>query len=330
MKILLTLLIPLMLSCAKEDLVGLSPSSSEYLKNKSITNIRIFNEDIWYISTRICDTCNVPDYSSHIPLINQLSRQRGNEFRFDESRAFTIPVADNKGVLYTSVENEILKINDIRNYTTIVKTGDFKFNQFVFDKNNHIWMSGNQGIAYWDGNKTTFFNTTNSKLGSEITHGIAVDRAGVIWVPMDMGKGLLRIIDRNWEIIPYEKIPGLSTGSYLSNPIVDKENRIWFTIFNPQPPATSNAIYFDGQNWKTEFPDILPHGVLFVDSEGTVWRLNHILDTSSTIKFTLQFLNNDTWKHFDVSDVQHLILSVEADAPYVYLGTTTGLVVKKR
>ncbi len=325
LKILLVIFMPAMLSCSKEDMADLPTMP---LQNKTITNIRIIDEDIWYTSTRICDTCYVPAYSSSVPMITQLSRQRGSEFRFDESRNFTIPVVDNKGTLYTSTGTEILRINDIRDYTSIVKTGKFTFYQFVFDRNNRIWMSGNGGVGLWDGSSLKIYNSSNSDLPSDITHGIAVDHAGTIWIALDLGKGILKITDGKWEIIPYEKIPGLDAGSYLSKPLVDKNNRVWFTSFNSTNPT--NVICFDGRNWITEFPGILKNGELFVDSQGVIWRLNHIINTSNMMKFTLQFLNNDTWENYDVSDVNHLIISLDANSQNVFLGTNTGLVVKRR
>ena len=48
------------------------------------------------------------------------------------------------------------------------------------------------------------------------------------------------------------------------------------------------------------------------------------------MKFTLQFLNNEAWVNYDVSDVNHLIISLDADRENVFLGTSAGLVVKYR
>lgn len=305
--------------------------TSEFLAQKSITDIRIFNDEVWFRSERPCDTCSNLSTSSARPLISQLSRLKGSDFRFDESQELKIPVADIRGNLYTATKTEILKINDIKNYTAVLKTGDFVINKFVFDKNDHIWISGSKGIAHWDGAKITFYNTSTSKITSDITHGIAVDQSGTIWVPMDIGKGLLKIPEgkmERMEIIPYNQISSDIDNFYLINPQVDKENRVWFTVFNS--PTSSNVVCFDGNSWITEFPDILPDGKLFVDSQGTIWRLNHIIGTSSIMKFTLQYLNGTNWIDYDVSDIKHLILSLDADLQNLYLGTSNGLVVKGR
>lgn len=315
-------------SCSKEDFMDMPAMSAEFLEKKSIADIRIHNDGVWFRSERPCDTCRVPIYSSYIPVISQLSRMKGTDFRFDESKNLMIPIADSRGNLYTATQNEILKINDIRNYTSVLKTGDFTFNQFVFDKKDGIWMGGNKGIAYWNGSKTTNYTSANSQIASDITHGMAADQAGNVWIALDFGKGLLKITDGKWETIPYDKIPGLGASSYLSKPLVDKNNRIWFTSFNSTNPT--NVICFDGKKWITEFPGILKNGLLFVDSQGNIWRLNHIIDTSSTMKFTLQFLNNEAFENYDVSDINHLIISLDADRENVFLGTSAGLVVKYR
>lgn len=315
-------------ACSKEDFMSQPSMPSDFLELKSVLDIRIFGDEIWFRSERLCDTCRISTNNLSTPMISQLSRMKGSQFRFDESKPMLIPVADNHGVLHTATQNEILKINDIRDYTSVLKTGDFTFTQFVFDKNNGIWMGGKKGIAYWDGSKTITYTSDNSLTDTDVTHGMAVDHTGNVWIPLDFKKGLLKITDGNWEVIPYHKIPGLNTDSYLFNPLVDKDNRIWFTAFNSSNPT--NVICFDGKNWLTEFPGILKNGELFVDSQGTIWRLNHIIDTSSTMKFTLQFLRNDTWKNYDVSDVTHLILSLDANSEKVYIGTSAGLIIKNR
>lgn len=328
LKYLLLLFVFGIISCSKEDFMSQPSMPSDFLEQKSVINIRIHNDEVWFRSERPCDTCRVQNKIGSMPMISQLSRMKGSDFRFDESKPLMIPVADNGGILYTAAQNEILKINDIRDYTSVLKTGDFTFTQFVFDKKNSIWMSGEKGIAYWDGSRLITYTSVNSQIDTDNTHGMAVDHAGNVWIALDFKKGLLKITGGNWEVIPYDKIPGLGTDSYLLNPLVDKDNRVWFTAFNSTNPT--NVICFDGKNWITEFPDILKNGELFADSQGTIWRLNHIIDKSSTMKFTLQFLNNNTWVNYDVSDINHLILSLDANSKKVYLGTSAGLVIKER
>lgn len=327
-KYFLFAIIILFSACSKEDFMDMPSLSNEFLAQKSIYDIRIFNDEVWVRSERPCDTCNVPGHSSYIPVISQLGRIKGSDYRYDESKPLVIPVADNRGNLYTATKNEILKINDIKNYTSVLKTGDFEFTDFGFDKNNHIWMSGNKGIASWDGKKLTVYDTSNSDLTSNITHGMAVDGLGNIWITLDFKNGVLKISDGRWEIFGLDRIDGSTSNSYFSKPVVDKDNRVWFTVINS--PYSTNVVNFDGKSWTTEFPQILRHGQLFADSQGKIWRLNHIIDTSSTMKFTLQYLAGESWINYDVSDISHLILSLDADMNNVYLGTADGLVVKRR
>ena len=127
-------------SCSQQDFMNMPSVPSEFLDNKPVVDIRIFNDEVWFRSERLCDTCRTPAYSNTMPVISQLSRIKGSDFRFDESKYLMIPTTNSRGTLYTATKNEVLKINDIRDYTSVLNTGDFTFNQFVFDKNNGIWL----------------------------------------------------------------------------------------------------------------------------------------------------------------------------------------------
>ncbi|MFV0392174.1 MAG: hypothetical protein ACK5KP_09885 [Paludibacteraceae bacterium] len=314
-------------SCSNKEFETDMPSASiDFLSNRPIIGIRAVDEDLWFLTSRPCDTCLVPLEVSYRPYLYQLSRQRGSEFRFDEDFVFSTPVKDQYGNLYTSKAHEILKINDIRDYTSVVKTGNFMIHQYVFDKNNHIWMIGNSGVAHWDGTKLTRYDASNSILPSNILHGIAVDQSGVVWIPLDLGYGILKITNGEWQIIPVSQIASLNESSYLRSPLVDKENRIWFTVFAGS--ASSNTILFDGDKWISDFPTLTKFGTLFLDSRGTIWRLNDYYSDSKRTHSTLQYLDSGKWVEFDIKYIADQILSLDVKDSRVYIGTVNGLIIR--
>ena len=224
-------------SCEKNDVN--TKTYSEYLSDKIIVSIRIFNNDIWVQSTKRCDTCYRPPMMSSIPMISQLTLIRDSIYRYEEPTLYSVPTSDHHGNLYVGLQNKIYKVNDIHDYTLYLETGNFSFNYFAFDKDDNIWFGGYNGIAFWNGTELKVYNTSNSLLPSDITHGLAIDKDGIVWIALDF-KGLLKITGDLWEIIPNNEIPGLNTYSYLHNPMVDNENNIWFNAFSSD--ATSSIL----------------------------------------------------------------------------------------
>lgn len=326
-KHLTTILLMVLFSCEKNDSYLNYKSYIDYLSDKAIVSIRIFDANIWILSTKECDTCYVSPYMSFRPTINQLTMINDSSFEFEEPTSVGIPCINHKGILFTASGNKVFKINNIKNYELVLETGDFNFNSMAFDKNDNIWFSGYNGIAFWNGNELKVYNMNNSKLPSDITHGLAIDSSGNIWITLDF-KGLLKITDDKWKIIPNSEIPGLNEYSYLKSPIVNSENNIWFSVFSSD--TTSSILRYDGNNWNYEYPNQNGYGTINIDSKGTFWIINAEYENYSFKNSTLSYLYNNEWIDFDVSMIKSKILTVNSDDKKVYIGTVKGLIVIKK
>ncbi len=194
----------------------------------------------------------------------------------------------------------------------------------VFDKNDNIWLSGYNGIAFWNGNELKVYDTNNSDLPSDNTHGLNIDNSNNVWVTLDF-KGLLKITGDDWKIIPNSEIPGLDEYSYLHSPIVDNENNIWFNVFSPD--TNSSILLYDSKEWIYQYPNQNGYGTINIDSQGTFWIINSEYDNYSFKNSTLAYLQNNEWINYDVSMIESKILTVNADDRNIFIGTVNGLVV---
>jgi ligand-binding sensor domain-containing protein len=264
---------------------------------------------------------------SHIPTITQLTLIKDSSFEYEEPTSVRMPCIDSKGDLYTTSGKNIYKLNNIGDYELVLETGDFYFNSFAFDENDNIWLSGHNGIAFWNGNELKVYNTKNSELPSDITHGLAIDKSGNVWVTLDFF-GLLQISGDYWEIIPNLSIPGLSDYSYLKSAIVDNENNIWLSVFSPD--TNSSILVYDSKEWIYQYPNQNGYGVMNIDSQGTIWIINSDYENDSFKKSSLVYLRNNVWINFDVSMIDKKILTVNADDKKVFIGTVEGLFIIER
>lgn len=324
MKIWCIILLLGFLSCEKTEIPKTYKSSIDYLSDKAIFSIQLYDSNVWVSSAKVCNTCYVAPQNSRIPMVSQLTLINSKGFEYEEPSLVSTPTMDHQGNLYTSSRNKMYKLIDIKKYELVFETKDFNFFHFAFDKNDNIWLSGENGIAFWNGKELQIFNKSNSELPSNITHGLDIDTSDNVWVALDFA-GLLKINGDKWEIIPNTEIPGLSAYSYLSNPIVDKENNIWFDVFKPN--TASGFLKFNGKDWQYEKPNELSYGVLNIDSKGTIWAINSEYEINVFKKSTLTYLQNNEWVNFDVSKIKTKILTVNADDKKVYVGTTEGLIV---
>lgn len=319
--LLITILIGLY-SCENDNTQINNGTYLDYLTDKAITSIRIYDQTIWISSTKICDTCYIAPYLSHIPTIEQLTMIKGSNFEFVEPSAFGTPREDSKGNLYVASNNTLYKLIDINNYSVVLETGDFNFNSFTFDNDDNVWFSGYSGIAFWNKTDLRIYNSNNSELPTDIIHGLVVDNSGIVWVALDF-QGLLKIEFENWSIFPNSEIIGLKDNSYLHNLNIDSENNIWFNIFSPD--INSNILVYNGSDWTYQNDH---YGNLTKDYKGTIWAINNNYDNGSLISSSLSFYRDNEWVGFDISDIDSKILTVNSDDNKVYIGTLNGLVEK--
>ena len=314
-------------SCENNTDKPVYKSYIDYLSDKSIESIHILDNDIWVLSSKICDTCYVPPEMSSIPMISQLTIINDTSFDFEEPTSFSSQAVGHRGSLYAASFNKILKLNGINDYEVILETGDFDFYYFAFDRNNNIWLSGYNGIAFWNGSELEVYNTSNSELPSDITHGLAIDNTGNVWIALDF-EGVLKISGDKWEVISNIEIPGLKSSSNLRSPIVDTENNIWFSVYNSD--TTSNILKYDGEDWNYEYPNQSGAGNIKIDSNGNIWIITNESENYSYKRSTLTYLQNNEWISFDVSKIESYILTVNSDNETVYIGTVEGLKVMKK
>ena len=329
-------------SCEETDNFQKDLTYSEYLNDKSIHLIRIFNGDIWVSSTNVCDTCYVAPQNSRVPLTAQLIRINNSGFDYEEPTNVSAPVADNRGNLYVSgnlwqypyeSRNKLFRVKAIGKYELVLETGDFYFDDFAFDRNNNIWFHGHEGIAFYNGSDLKVYDTSNSMLPTNINHGLAIGKDGIVWVALDHEGGLLKITGDKWEFIPYANIPG--NISYLSNPIVDNENNIWFRVSTLNRTDTkSDILRFDGRDWYYEY---IGHGdytrAMEIDSEGIIWVITFDMEYSHegypiTKSSDITYYQDEAWTNFDIGDIRNTeIFTLNADSKRIYIGTGKGMKV---
>lgn len=312
-------------SCEREN----SPVSYlDYLSDKTINGIHLIGDTVYVQTWRQCKECDVPSFMSYIPEIHEWTLIKGTTFKNYSLADFSgIPVKDNKGDLYIARGNTIYKLTD-KEYKPLLNTGNYTFNSFTFDNNNNIWFSSDiNGIAFWNKSELKIYNAQNSQLPTNRIHGLAVDKSGTVWVSLDF-KGLLKITNSNWQVIPNTEIPGLNRYSYLRGPKIVTANGVWFEVFSPD--TTSNILKLENNNWIYEFPEAGVHSILNTDSQGTVWAISNRYENSKLKRSTLKYYRNNEWIDFNVSDITQHITTVNADESKVYIGTVKGLVVKTR
>ena len=323
------------ISCDKHDddfikgsnIINVSDDALNYLSDKAILSIQVAENSILILSSKNCDTCYIHPCMSHIPTIEQLSLINDSDFYYEEPTFVEVISLDNHGNFFTSVGNKIYKTNRLGDNELVLETGGFLFNSMVFDKNDNIWLSGYNGMAYWNGNELKVYNTGNSELPTDIIHGLAIDNSGNVWVTLDF-KGLLKITGDEWKIISNLEIPGLNEYSYLKYPIVDFENNIWFGVFSSD--TNSSILKYDNNIWSYQYPNQNGYGTIIADSEDQIWIINSEYENHTFKKSKLTYLKNSEWINFDVSMIESKILLLNANDKQVFIGTTDGLVVIAR
>ncbi len=311
-------------SCENNTDKPVYKSYIDYLSDKSIESIHILGDDIWVLSSKVCDTCYVPPEMSSISMISQLTIINDTNFDFEEPISFTSQAVSHQGSLYVAAHNKIVKLNGINDSEIILETGDFDFYYFAFDNNNNIWLGGYNGIAFWNGSELKVYNTGNSELPSNITHGLAIDNTDNVWIALDY-KGVLKIEGDKWEVISNIEIPGLKSTSNLRSPVIDNDNNVWFGVSNSD--TTSNILKYDGEDWNYEYPNQSGAGIIKIDSNDTIWIITNESENYSYKRSTLTYLQNNEWISFDVSMIESYILTVNSDNEKVYVGTVRGLIV---
>jgi hypothetical protein len=292
----------------------------DFLKDKSILDIKIVGGTKYIESLKHCNTCGSGGYGDTI----QWTVVKDSSFEtYLENDFIGVPQKDSKDNFYVGTYKSLYKLNESGNYELILNTGDFYFFYFTIDKLDNIWFFGdNAGIAYWDHSKLTVYNSQNSVLPANYNCKLVVDDSNTVWVASIGYIGLLKIESGKWKIIPGSEIPGFTEYSYLDFPLVDIENGIWFQVYDSD--ADTKFVRLKDNIWTLEYPPNSYYSSnLFNDSQNNIWSFSTTIDGDGNSG--LWYYKNDMWNAMNISNINSKIITINADNNTIYIGTEKGL-----
>lgn len=324
------LLCLIILSCERNDSYKFPKSYEEYLSDKIIEQIELREDEI-FIMSYFFDRTNQPPYSSMLPVRFQITVINDKYFKYNERVPGGVMEIDPNGGLYLSSVGELFRIENSGDLIPVLRTDSFCIRDYTFDQQGNTWLTGDPGFLYWNGSERFYYNSSNSIIPTNITHGIAIDSFDVKWITLDF-HGLLKITGNTWEIIENDEIPGLTESSYLYNPLTDNENRIWFHVHRPDTSYTqSNLLIYDGSEWSYSPPFESGNGLLKTDKYGNIWAINNEIEDGYLLNSSIYYYENETWVNYPILIPEKtMVITLNADEEHLYLGTTKGLYIMKR
>ena len=314
-------------SCKKDNDADPKVTYLEYLSDKSIKSIVPLNGEVWIESSSRCDTCyQMPHLSEPT---RQLTKIRGNKsFDSNPDFAYRSLQSDKDGnlyALYYGDNNEIYMVNGLNDFSLHQSFSGFGFMRYTFDLNNNLWLSGYQGFAFSDGSELSVYNQSTTDMTTDLTHALAVDHGGVVWVALDY-HGLIRIKSGIWEHIPTAAIPGLQQNAYLSSIAVDDNSRKWFKVSTPGYTGTNILSLYDDVEWVYHEPaNASSYGHLMADVNGRIWYMSFVYENFAFKEPNLSFYKNNEWFTVNVSHLKSIIMTVNAYEDKLLIGTQKGL-----
>jgi hypothetical protein len=324
------LLCLVVLSCERNDSYKFPQSYEEYLSDKIIEQIELRDDEIFILSY-FFDRENLPPYSSMLPVKHQLTVIKSNDYKVNDKIPGGVMKHSANGEVYLSSLGQLFRIEDVRNLIPVINCDSFYIRDYAFDKQGNAWLTGEPGIMHWREGELYNYNSSNSPLTTDITHGVAVDAFDIKWIMLDFA-GILKITGSTWEIIENNEIPGLTEFSYLYNPFVDNQNRVWFHVYRPDTTYTrSNLLIYDGTEWKYSPPFDGGNAVVKADKYGNIWAIVNKIDEGSLAGSSIFLYENDRWIPYPVFIPEGtMIITLNADTEKLYLGTTSGLILLDR
>lgn len=311
------ILIIILVSCEKEEIGITNKAYLDFLKDKSISEIKIVDNTIYIESIKKCETCGPKEHNDTIywTVIKQSSFET-----YLDSDFSGVPQKDSKGNYYIGSYKSLYKLSQLGNYELILNTGDFYFQYFTIDKQDNIWFYGdNDGIAYWNHSKLEIYNSENTILPSDYYHcNLAIDESNNVWVASIGSAGLIKIESDNWTLIPGSEIPGFTEYSYLSYPLVDNENGVWFEVYSSS--SGTKFVKLIDDEWTLQYPPTSRH--LIKDSENVMWAISYQISDGED---ALRYLSGNQWNEVEISSIDYDIITVNADNSTIYIGTSKGL-----
>jgi hypothetical protein len=314
----------------------------ELLANWRVMEVRVRGDEIWFNLAALCTDCQLPPYSSRIPLTYKLVVLSNGEIKSfvlggenglraltvdSQQRVFTIkfgPDVDEGVVELSSLASGAQSLQDIPLLFPTQGALDL-----AIDSESNIWLVTLQGLQRWNGTNSLLYDTSNSALPTSEVHGLAIDKHDAKWVGLGLtnGKptGLMKIFGDNWQYIPYSSISALASADYASVECVDKDNNLWVSPSNwGNGPS---MVRYDGTNWIAEDAN-----TIHCDSSGTAWNVNVSFNPTPTgspdsldVVNSVASWDHGTWRSVDVSSITWSILSLDVHRTTLILGTLKGV-----
>jgi ligand-binding sensor domain-containing protein len=211
-----------------------------------------------------------------------------NENSLERIAPIDIEFEEEEKVWMVSYSNRRLVYFDGISWTAFLPDESIEYiNDVTIDNRNDKWVSTpDNGIAKFDNDNWTYFNTDNSDIPSNQTYGIVADRYGGIWVGTDSGIAMLK--NNEWKV--YNTVNSDLTSNFISAIELNTNGDIWFA-------TTKELVQLTGDNLKINpFPEI--HGSkapksLAILSSNEIWMDSH----SSLLTF-----KDGLWNHKNSQD----------------------------
>lgn len=327
MKLLTFITISLLLisACKKDESETIDIKDyPEYFKDKVVFDIINVGNSTYYSSSQICTSCEVPLWQSSIPMNYQLCELSNNDFNIKEDYSFTselISYQTNR-LLYTS-GHKVFVVNSASNHEELFSLDDQEFiiTDISIDKDGNFWMTGPEGIAYYDAEDFSYYNMENSVLLSNEIHHVEIDKNSdtkyfVLGSPY---WGMLIIKDGVWEMVTSNEITGVE-GTLFYDLTIDDQGNLWFLS---SPYYKSNIYVYNGTDWSKIIPQI--NG-----AEKTVWvgNIKRVEDGTMWIVSNNKSLfsyKDNAWTFYGEENFTNRVLCLEEVDNKIILGTDKGL-----
>lgn len=132
---------------------------------------------------------------------------------------------------------------------------------------NDVWIGTKaSGVAKYDGNTWTAYNTSNSGIASNGINKLRFDWSGNLWIAHS-GQGISKFDGSTWTVYNTSNTP-VPTGAFIDL-FEESSGVMWFL-------TNSHLIRFDGAEWITLTPGVSPPATgslrcFAMDAKGNIW-----------------------------------------------------------
>jgi ligand-binding sensor domain-containing protein len=146
----------------------------------------------------------------------------------------------------------------------------------IIDYNNVKWIATRKGLARFDGNSWTVYQTSNSEIPSNFIQSLTLDLDGSLWMTF-YNNGLVHFDGTNWEHFTMSN-SGLPSNN-LYDLDIDEYGNKWI--------ITSRLVKYDGSNWTVYNQANSPSNITTVcaGKEGRIWVSTYVWDYGRIYEF---------------------------------------------